>query len=87
MFGKVDTFETYQSPNHYNNPTTNMMAATQLLTTAPIFGDTPADQAARQDMELLKTAITQEAQYSQGHSHLHAGEPQHMWQRDCWVAL
>src|SRR3954462_9673291 len=52
--------------NHYNNPTANVMAATRLLTTAPIYGDTPADQATQQAMELLKTAITQQAQYSQG---------------------
>src|SRR3954463_7879820 len=54
------------------------MAVTQLLTNAPIYGNTPADQAARQAMDLLKTAITQQAQYSQGHSHLHATPYQSM---------
>src|SRR4051812_42207492 len=66
---RPDRFHT--SPNHYNNPTTNVMAATQLLTTAPIYGDTPTDQVARQAAKLLKTTMTQQANYSRGHSHLH----------------
>src|SRR3954470_12256339 len=57
--------------NHYNNPTANMMAATRLLPTAPIYGDTPADQDARQEAELLKTVMVQQANYSRGQSHLH----------------
>ena len=54
------------------------MAAARLLTTAPIFEDTLANQAARQAMELLKTAMTQQAQYSQGHLHLHETHYQSM---------
>ena len=73
----------HMPPNHYNNPTTNVMAATRLLTNAPIYGGTPADQATQQAMELLKTAMTQQAQYLQGHSHLHATPYQSMsWQAE-----
>src|SRR4051812_40572848 len=73
---RSDRFRT--PPNQYNNPTTNVMAATRLLTNAPIYGNTPADQATRQAMELLKTVMTQQAQYSQGHSHLHGTPYQSM---------
>src|SRR4051812_20809458 len=54
------------------------MATIQLLTTAPIYEDTPEDQDTRQAMELLKTAMNQQAQYSQGYSHLHGTPYQSM---------
>ena len=54
---RLDRFHTPH--NHYNNPTTNVMAATRLLAAAPIDGYTPTDQVARQAAELLKTAMTQ----------------------------
>src|SRR3954462_6648213 len=50
----------------------NVMEATQFLNNAPIHGETPVDQAAREVMDFLKTSITQQAQYSQELSYLHA---------------
>ena len=57
-------------PGQYNNPMANVMAATHYLTSLPILGNSPEDQVARQAVDWLKTVVTQQAQYSQGHSNL-----------------
>src|ERR1041385_4446324 len=49
----------------------NVMAETQYLTNAPIQGDTPTYRAARAAVDLLRTAITQQDQYSQGVPYIH----------------
>src|ERR1041385_1445951 len=56
----------------------NVLAATRFLTNAPIQGDTPADRAARESVAFLKTAITQQAQYSQGVPYIHGTQYQSM---------
>ena len=58
-------------PDHYNNPMANVVTATRYLASVPIHGDTPIDQATRGAIDLLKIAITQQAQYSQGFQYLH----------------
>src|SRR3954463_11635774 len=57
----------HMPPSHYNNPVENVMAATRYLANAPIHGNTPADQGARDAIELLKAAVAQHAQYSYLH--------------------
>src|ERR1041385_5978808 len=49
----------------------NVVAATRYLASMPVHGDTLVDQATRGAIDLLKTAITQQAQYSQGFQYLH----------------
>src|SRR3954467_2420505 len=56
-------------PSHYNNPVTNVRSATRYLAKATIHGNTPEDQAARDAIELRKTAVAQQAQYSHGFSY------------------
>src|SRR4051812_15489430 len=66
---KPDRFHT--PPSHYNKPVANVMAKTRYLDNAPILGNTPADQGARDAIDFLKTAVAQQAQYSHGFSYLH----------------
>src|SRR3954462_11336313 len=71
----IDTFGTYHTPpSYYNNPMENVLVATQNLVGIPIHGNSPDEQKARGAVELLKTAIAQQTQYSQGFSYLH-GSP------------
>src|SRR3954469_5789370 len=65
----LDRFHT--PPHHFDNPMANVMAATHFLTHAPIQGNTLADRAAREAVDFLKTAITQQGQYSQGAPYIH----------------
>ena len=60
----IDMFGTYQPPGHYNNPMATVMVATQYVTSLPIMGNSHEDQVARQAVDLLKTVVTQQAQYS-----------------------
>lgn len=49
---------------HYSNPVDNMLAAAHNLTVIPITGNSPAEIEARNAIEMLKTAVVQQANYS-----------------------
>src|SRR3954465_857266 len=49
----------------------NVFAATKYLANLPFHGNTPADLGARDAVEMLKTAVAQQEQYSHGFSYLH----------------
>ena len=57
-------------PGHYNNPTDNMYAATLALDRIPL-GDSPREVETRRTIDMLRTAIVQQANYPDNRSGLH----------------
>ena len=55
---------------HYNNPTDNVYAATLALYRIPL-GDSPREAETRRAIEMLRTAIAQQANYPDNRSGLH----------------
>ena len=55
---------------HYSNPADNVYAATLALDRIPL-GDTPAEIEARRAIDMLRTAVAQQVQYSKEKSALH----------------
>lgn len=63
----------FQTPaGHYSNPVDNVLAATQNLAAIPITGNSPVEIEARNAIEMLKTAVTQQANYSYSQQRLHS---------------
>ena len=56
---------------HYSNPADNVYAATLALDRIPL-GDTPAEIEARRAIDMLRTAVVQQTQYSREKSALHS---------------
>ncbi|KAI5019429.1 hypothetical protein ZWY2020_044317 [Hordeum vulgare] len=67
--GRIPRFRTPQG--HFSNPVDNVLAATRHLESLPIHGNTPAEIEARNAIEMLKTAVVQNAQFSHSPERLH----------------
>ncbi|KAI4994316.1 hypothetical protein ZWY2020_029364 [Hordeum vulgare] len=61
--GQIPRFRTPRG--HFSNPVDNVLAATRHLESLPIHGNTPAEIEARNAIEMLKTVVVQNAQFSQ----------------------
>ena len=57
-------------PGHYNNPTDNVYAATQALDHIPL-GNSPREIETRRAIDMLRTAVVQQAKYPDNRSGLH----------------
>ncbi|KAI4986335.1 hypothetical protein ZWY2020_018965 [Hordeum vulgare] len=57
---------------HFSNQVDNVLAATRHLESLPIHGNTPAEIEARNAIEMLKTAVVQNAQFSHSLDRLHS---------------
>ena len=57
---------------HFSNPVDNVWAATHNLSLIPINGNNPFEVEARKAIEMLKTAVTQQANYSHSPNRLHS---------------
>ena len=68
MLPPVPRFHT--PAGHYHNPADNLYAATLALDRIPL-GDSPAAMETRHAIELLRTAVAQQAQYPHRKSALH----------------
>ena len=69
MLPPVPRFHT--PAGHYRNPADNLYAATVALDRIPL-GDSPAAIETRQAIEMLRTAVAQQAQYPHRKSALHS---------------
>lgn len=54
----------HTSAGHYSNPIDNVLAATHNLAMIPINGNSPLEIEARKGIDMLKTSVTQQANYS-----------------------
>ncbi|KAI5000110.1 hypothetical protein ZWY2020_004699 [Hordeum vulgare] len=68
--GQIPRFRTPRG--HFSNPVDNVLAATRHLESLPIHGNTPAEIEARNAIEMLKTAVVQNAQFSHSPERLHS---------------
>ena len=68
MLPPVPRFHT--PAGHYHNPTDNLYAATVALDHIPL-GDSPGAMETRQAIDMLRTAVAQQAQYPHRKSVLH----------------
>ncbi|KAI5012936.1 hypothetical protein ZWY2020_025202 [Hordeum vulgare] len=69
----VDRVPRFHMPEgHFSNPVDNVLAATRHLESLPIYGNTPAEIEARNTIEMLKTAVVQNAQFSHSLDWLHS---------------
>ena len=63
----------FQTPRgHFSNPVDNMLAATQNMEALPMNGNSPIVVEARNAIEMLKTAVVQQAQYSYSRDRMHS---------------
>ncbi|KAI4987786.1 hypothetical protein ZWY2020_028544 [Hordeum vulgare] len=63
----------FQTPwGHFSNPVDNMLSATRHLESLPIHGNSPAEVEARNAIQILKTTVLQQAQYSYSRERLHS---------------
>ena len=58
--------------DHFSNPADNMLATTTNLVALPITGNTPFDIEARNAIDMLKTTVAQQANYSYSQQRLHS---------------
>ena len=73
--GQIPRFRTPRG--HFSNPVDNVLAATRHLESLPIHGNTPAEIEARNAIEMLKTAVVQNAQFSHSPERLHSRSEEH----------
>ncbi|KAI5001229.1 hypothetical protein ZWY2020_011286 [Hordeum vulgare] len=68
-----DRISRFRTPQfHFSNPVDNVLAATRHLESLPIQGNTPVEREARNAVEMLKTAVVQNAQFSHSLERLHS---------------
>ncbi|KAI4996004.1 hypothetical protein ZWY2020_040506 [Hordeum vulgare] len=69
----VDRVPRFQTPRgHFSNPVDNVLAATRHSESLPIHGNTPAEIEARNAIEMLKTAVVQNTEFSHSLDRLHS---------------
>ncbi|KAI5014094.1 hypothetical protein ZWY2020_055484 [Hordeum vulgare] len=68
--GQIPRFRMPQ--DHFSYPVDNVLAATRHLESLPIHGNTPAEIEARNAIEMLKTVVVQNAQFSHSLERLHS---------------
>ncbi|KAI5020702.1 hypothetical protein ZWY2020_045590 [Hordeum vulgare] len=69
----VDRVPRFQTPQgHFSNPVDNVLAATRHLESLSIYGNSPAEIEARNAIEMLKTTVVQNAQFSHSLDRLHS---------------
>ena len=59
-------------PGHYSNPLDNMIAVASRLAALPVEAESPAVVGPRKDVELLQTAVAQQAAYSYSRERIHS---------------